>query len=152
MPHKRSVVKSNPCSIPSILPFLRCLYFLYFTLIVHHSLSVVSHNGPFLSSFYIAIIIILKSITIIDNSIHSYFYLSIEFLSLNIEGIVLYQSTYIFPCITFEMDTSIGMLVYLLLLMCTQNYQNSLQLKQSPYKCNLQQRCCLCLALCRSDW
>ena len=152
MPHKRCVVKGNPCFIPSILPFLRCLYFLYFTLIVHHSLSVVSHNRPFPRSFYIAIIIIIKTITIIDNSIHSYFYLSIWFLSLNIEGIVLYQFTYIFLCITFEMDTSIEMIVYLLLLVCTQNYQNLLQLKQSPYKCNLQQRCCLCLVLCRSDW
>ena len=97
MPHKRSVVNGNPCSIPITLPFPPCLHFLYFTVTVHHSLSVVSHNRPFSKSFYIAIIIIIKSITIIDNSIHSYFYLSIEFLSLNIEGIVLYQSTYIFP-------------------------------------------------------
>ena len=152
MCHKRSVVNGNPCSIPSILPFPPCLYFLYFTLTVNHSLSVVSHNRPFPKSFYIAIIIIIKSITIIDNSVRSYFYLSIQFLSINIESIVLHQSTYIFPCTTFEMDTSIEMLVYLLLLVCMQNYQNLLQLKQSPYKCNLQQRCCLCLVLCRSDW
>ena len=90
MPHKRSVVKGNLSSIPFSLPFPPCFYPLYFSLTVHHSLSVVSHNHPFQKSFYIAIIIIIKSITIIDDSIHSYFYLSVEFLSLNIQGIVLY--------------------------------------------------------------
>ena len=101
MPHKRYVVKGNPCSIPFSLPFPLCLYFLYFNLILNRSLSIVSHNRPFSRSLYIAVFIMIKNMTIIDTSIHSYFYLSIEFLLLYIEGIVLHQSTYIFPCITF---------------------------------------------------
>ena len=126
MPHKRSVAKGNPCSIPFSLPLPPYFYFFFLSLTVHHSLSVLSHNRPFPRSFYIAIIIMIKHVTIIDNSIHSYLYLSIKFLSLNIEGIVLHQSTYIFPCITLEMDTSIEMPVYLLLLVYAEYFNGAI--------------------------
>ena len=46
------------CPLCSSLP--PYLYFLFLTLTVHHSLSVVSHYRPFQSSFYIAIIIMIK--------------------------------------------------------------------------------------------